>query len=82
MTVLFITEHQNHGIKYRELTAAGLAVQSSELRREADIGKIHLILSTFMDANKLPKIKGAYSVQEINPYILPQKIGTDQHRAR
>lgn len=57
MTILLITEHQNHGIKYTELTAAGLAVQSSELRHEADIGKIHLILSTFTDANKLPKIK-------------------------
>lgn len=40
-----------------ELTAAGLAVPSSELSHEADIGKIHLILSTFTDANKLPKIK-------------------------
>lgn len=57
MAVIFITGHHNHRIKYRELTAAGLAVQSSELSHEADIGKIHLILSNFMDANKSPKIE-------------------------
>lgn len=38
-----------------------------------DIGKIQLILSTFMYANnKLPKIKEQYSIQELNPYILAQ----------
>lgn len=57
MTVLFISDQQKHRIKYMELTAAGLAVQSSGLRHKAAIEKIHLILFTFMDANKLPKIK-------------------------
>lgn len=37
------------------------------------IGKIQLILSTFMCAiSKLPKIKGQYSIQLIKPHILSQ----------